>query len=260
MHAASRRTAPLVLGTALTTAGLLGVAWWTDARRRERGASRLHRTTVELLLNALTAGDPVTARHSRRVADLADAAAASCGFDRKRHATLRVAALLHDMGKIDDRFFPILHSCAPLSREQRAEIEKHPHESADILRPLETIHPGITEIVAAHHECWDGEGYPRGLRGEEIPLEARIISVADVFDALTQPRAYHEPLSVPEALERIRGGAGTRFDPEVVGRVEDPAVLRSWRRIARTGRQEEERKLAASGATEDAERSLRSSA
>lgn len=235
----SRRTGPLLLGTALTTAGLIGAAWWRDARRRGSYAARLHRTTVDLLLNALTAGDPVTARHSRRVADLADALAASYGFSRDEHATLRVAALLHDMGKIDDRFFHILHSCEPLSRDEREKIEQHPRQSAGILRPLEGIHPGIAAIVAAHHECWDGQGYPRGLQGEQIPLPARIISVADVFDALTQPRAYHEPLSVQEALAKIRASSSTRFDPSVVERIADPEVMRQWRKIVRRGRREE---------------------
>jgi putative nucleotidyltransferase with HDIG domain len=239
MEALSRRTAPLLLGTALTTAGLLGAAWWRDVRRREDYAARLHRTTVDLLLNALTAGDPVTARHSRRVADLADALAASYGFSREEHATLRVAALLHDMGKIDDRFFQILHSCEPLTGEERQKIEQHPHQSAGILQPLEGIHPGIAAVVGAHHECWDGRGYPDGLEGEQIPLPARIISVADVFDALTQPRAYHEPLSVQEALAKIRASSSTRFDPSVVERVSDGEVMREWRRIVRRGRREE---------------------
>lgn len=250
MQGLSRETAPLVVGTALATAGLVGAAWWEDARRRKRHASRLHRTTVDLLLNALSAGDPVTARHSRRVADLADAAAAAYHLGRSRHATLRVAALMHDLGKIDDRFFPILHSCDPLSKEERQKIEEHPHEGADILRPLERIHPGISEIVEAHHECWDGEGYPRGLKGEEIPLPARIISVADVFDALTQPRSYHEPLPVDEAIEKIRASAGTRFDPAVVEGVRAPRVMERWRRIARRGREEERERGDATGEEE----------
>ena len=112
-------------------------------------------------------GRPVTGRHSRRVADLAVAARRSTAeFGRQGHATLRVAALFHDMGKIDDRFFHILHSCEPLTREERDEIEKHPHESADILRPLEAMHPGLMEVVESHHESWDGAGLPgRPARG-----------------------------------------------------------------------------------------------
>lgn len=221
-------------------AAAVAFAWRADARWRRRENAKLHRALVELLLNALSAGDPVTERHSRRVADLSDVLFARYGFSKKDHATLRLAALLHDMGKIDDKFFHILHSCQSLSEGDREKIREHPHESADILEPLEEVHPGISRIVEAHHECWDGRGYPQGLEKEEIPLGARIISVADVFDALTQPRAYHEPLSVEEALDEIRSGAGSRFDPSVVDRVEQPAVLEQWAEIARLGRAEEE--------------------
>jgi len=245
MEVLTKKTGPLVL-SATVAASLVGGAWWSDAWRRERHTARLHRTMVDLLLNALTAGDAVTARHSRRVAHLADAVARRYGFTRDEHATLRVAALLHDMGKIDDRVFHIVHSCDPLTHEERDEIQRHPNHSAEILRPLEEIHPGITEIVESHHECWDGEGYPAGLAGEEIPLRARIISVADVFDALTQPRTYHDPMPVPEAMERIRSNAGSRFDPGVVATIEEPGVRKRWEEIAARGRREE---AAATGAS-----------
>jgi putative nucleotidyltransferase with HDIG domain len=225
----------------LAAVALLSAGWALDAWRRRRRAARLHRALVDLLLNAISAGDPVTERHSRRVANLTDALGESYGMDRAAHARLRLASLLHDMGKIDDRFFHILHSCEPLSDRERESIEEHPHQSAHILRPLERIHPGITRIVESHHECWDGDGYPRGLQGEEIPLEARIISAADVFDALTQPRAYHDPLSVEEALGRIRASACRRFDPDVVRRLENPSVRARWAGIARAGRREEAR-------------------
>ncbi|HEX7241230.1 MAG TPA: HD domain-containing phosphohydrolase [Longimicrobiaceae bacterium] len=229
------------LGGALAAAGALGAAWAADARRRSRERRRLHRTMVDLLLNAITAGDPVTARHSRRVADLTDVLAGELVMDRGERATLRVAALLHDMGKIDDRFFDIVHSRSPLTPEQRAEIEGHPHESAHILQPMERIHPGITRIVSSHHECWDGDGYPEGLRGDRIPLGGRLISVADVFDALSQPRSYREPLPPEEAVAEIRKGSGRQFDPDVVRLLERPGVWRQWSEIAREGNEAERR-------------------
>ena len=221
-------------------ATLMSLAWRADARWRRRESGRMHRAIVDLLLNALSAGDAVTERHSRRVADLTDALAASYGIVGRRHSTLRLAALLHDMGKIDDRFFHILHSCSPLSRDERNKINEHPQESADILEPMEAIHPGISRIVEAHHECWDGNGYPRQLKHDQIPLEARIISAADVFDAMTQPRAYREPLSPETALQELQRGAGTRFDPEVIKRVERPDVFTRWVEVSRAGRAEEE--------------------
>lgn len=232
-------TAPR-LGAALVAAGLVGAAWTLDALARNRRAARIHRAAVELLLNALKADDAVTSRHSRRVANLAEALAAPLGLGRRERSTLRVAALLHDMGKIDDRFFHIVHSREPLSDTQRAEIEHHPHESAHILEPLEVIHPGLMGIVASHHECWNGGGYPKGLAGEAIPLGARIIALADVFDAVTQPRSYHGPQEAASAFEELERGAGTRFDPALVRLLlESPGVRGRWTAVAEQGHVEE---------------------
>ena len=223
-----------LLGAALA-GGALGAGWALDTLRRERRARQMHRTLVELLLNALTADDPVTARHSRRVADLSFSLAKACGFGRRELATLRVAALLHDMGKIDDRFFHIVHSRKPLTREQRDQIKFHPHQSSRILEPLEKLHPGIRAMVAGHHECWDGSGYPQNLAGEGIPLGARIIAVADAFDAMTQPRKYRDPLTVEQALDALSEGSGRQFDPRLVELVEGECVLPEWKEIAEKG-------------------------
>jgi putative nucleotidyltransferase with HDIG domain len=240
----NRDTVSLAAG-ALVSAGMLGAGWVLDALRRERTTRDMHRRLVDLLLNALTADDPSTARHSRRVADLSFALAEQCGeCTTSGTATLRVAALLHDMGKIDDRFFDIVHSREPLSPQQRAEIKHHPHLSARILQPMEEMHPGIQLIVSSHHECWDGSGYPMGISGEAIPLEARIIAVADAFDAMTQPRPYKPGMSVGEAVEKLRRGSGKQFDPRLVSMVADGPVLALWSDIARDGQADEDRQLA----------------
>jgi putative nucleotidyltransferase with HDIG domain len=226
--------------TALAIAALLAAGWAVDATRRRAEARRVHRQLVDLLLNALTADDPGTARHSRRVADLTDVLAEACGcLDPAQQTTLRVGALLHDMGKIDDRFFQIVHSRKPLSPEQRARIKHHPHQSAAILEPLEAMHPGIQDTVSSHHECWDGSGYPKGRSGDDIPLAARIIALADVFDALTQPRRYKEPRSVEDALRELRKGAGKQFDPTLVELIASDPVLSAWTAIAEEGQRDE---------------------
>ncbi len=230
--------------------GIVGIAvvcaaWLVDSYRRTRREGVTHRILVDVLLNALTADDAITARHSRRVADLSFALAQCFGMRRRELATLRVGALLHDMGKIDDRFFHIVHSRDPLSEEERAEMEIHPHLSARILEPLEPIHPGITEIVASHHECWDGTGYPRCCGGDQIPLGARIIAIADAFDAMTQPRAYKEGMPVDEAFERLKEGAGRQFDPGLVELVHSDPVLAQWCEIASNGQIDEKREQAA---------------
>jgi len=199
----------------------------------------LHRVLVELLLNALSAGDATTERHSRRVAALADALHTTFEPGHAEHAMLRIGALLHDMGKIDDRFFLIVHSRERLTPAQRAEMTGHPAESARILEPLEPFHAGITAAVRSHHERWDGQGYPNGITGADIPLASRVITAADVFDAVTQPRGYKTGRSFEEGIEELRRGSGSIFDPEVVERVQRPEILTRWRAIYEAGRIEE---------------------
>ena len=219
-------------GAALAFAGLLAAAWMLDATRRSRSERMLHRRMVELLLNALTAGDPATARHSRRVADLSYALGQAAGMRGGELRTLRVAALLHDMGKIDDRFFDIVHSRKPLTKQQRARIKSHPHESAHILSPLEAEHPGLRQIVSSHHECWDGSGYPAGLAEGDIPLGARIIALADAFDAMTQPRKYRDALPLEKALAELREASGTQFDPDLVDLACTRRLRQAWNEVA----------------------------
>jgi HD-GYP domain-containing protein (c-di-GMP phosphodiesterase class II) len=230
------RTAALA---AVAAVGGIGLAWHLDARRRDQRTALIHRTMVELLLNTLCAGDPSTARHSRRVADLTDVVGATFRMRGEAQARLRVAALLHDLGKLDDDVQPLVHSHHRLDEGERRQVKEHTNQSGDILKPLEALHPGISRIVESHHERWDGQGYPRGLSDTSIPLESRIISVADVFDAMTQPRSYKGPLDPEEALREIRTGLGSRFDPGVVERVEGPVVWDEWLRIVRRGRREE---------------------
>jgi putative nucleotidyltransferase with HDIG domain len=230
---------PKPLGAAAGGAALVAAAWAIQARRSRRYSAHLHRATVETLLNALHAGDPFTARHSRRVADLAETLACAHGVGHGERTVIRLAALLHDMGKLDEDLFRIVHSPDRLSGDERAKIEGHPDEGAHILAPLEEIHPGIIRMVESHHESWNGGGYPRGLAAEEIPVGARVISIADVFDAVTQPRVYKEEANVEDALELIGSGSGSRFDPALIETLKQPEVLEAWLRIADAGRSRE---------------------
>jgi len=127
---------------------------------------------------------------------------------------IRQAAILHDLGKIgiSDK---ILLKNSKLTEEEYAQIKKHPQIAADILRPIHFLR-SIIPYILYHHERWDGEGYPCGLKGEVIPVGARIIAIADVFQALTSNRPYRKAFSWEEAIKIIKEGSGTQFDPKIV--------------------------------------------
>ena len=158
--------------------------------------------------------DLVTYEHSRRVATYAYRLARHLGWSRREASNLALAALVHDLGKtwIANN---ILNKSAALSDEERRTIERHPVIGARILIGCD-IDPFYVETVLHHHEAWDGSGYPAGLQGEDIPLGARILAVADVYDALTTERPYKAPLSYDAARERLLTDSATKFDPAVV--------------------------------------------
>ncbi len=158
--------------------------------------------------------DIVTYEHSRRVAMYAQRLARYLGWSRRDARDLALAALVHDLGKTwitND----ILMKSAALSAEERLTMERHPVIGARILIGCD-VHPFYVETVLYHHEAWDGHGYPTGLKGEEIPLSARILTVADVFDVLTSQRPYKAPLSLDAARERLLQGSAASFDPLIV--------------------------------------------
>jgi HD-GYP domain-containing protein (c-di-GMP phosphodiesterase class II) len=132
--------------------------------------------------------------------------------DEVRRAVVH-GALLHDVGKlrINER---ILSKPGPLTLEERLCVRQHPLEGERIVG--EEVDRPVTEVVTAHHERWDGDGYPRGLAGDQIPLAARIVAVADAYLAMCEDRPYRERLSAEEALRELRDGAGTQFDPACV--------------------------------------------
>ena len=170
-------------------------------------------TTLLTLAEALDIRDPRTARHSDTVGRYAEAMARTLGLAPDRVERIRLAAILHDIGKIGIAD-SILYKPGPLSDEEWVEIRNHPEIGARLLSA-----PGLDDLrawILAHHERLDGAGYPHGLSGDEIPLEARIIAVADAFEAIVADRPYRAGRSAEEALDELERCSGSQFDPEVV--------------------------------------------
>jgi putative nucleotidyltransferase with HDIG domain len=171
--------------------------------------------TVTTVANALAARDMYTQGHVRRVSAYAESLARCLGLPEDEVERIRIAAMLHDIGKIgfSDRLF--VHEDTELTREMLDEVRKHPACGVEILRDLNFLGAAI-DYVHSHHEKLDGSGYPRGLRGEEIPLGAQIISVADCFDAITTDRPYHSARSCEEAFAILRQLSGKSLSHELV--------------------------------------------
>jgi HD-GYP domain-containing protein (c-di-GMP phosphodiesterase class II) len=166
------------------------------------------------LSQAIEARDPYTRGHSARVSALAVVIARRLGWRGSRLSGLRLGGLLHDVGKLNlDE--AVLRKPGPLDEREYSEIKRHPLAGARLIRRLEALRPALPYILF-HHEWWDGSGYPSGRSGEQIPVGARIVAVADAFDAMTSPRPYRPPLPLRGALAQVAGGSGTQFDPRVV--------------------------------------------
>jgi HD-GYP domain-containing protein (c-di-GMP phosphodiesterase class II) len=154
-----------------------------------------------------------TQGHGARVAALAEPVAHRLGWDENRIAGLRFGAPLHDIGKVSVRS-EVMRKSGPLTMAELQEIRMHPAAGAALIGPLRFAHEAIPYVLF-HHERWDGGGYPSGLSGSSIPIEARLIGVADAFDAMTSARPYRQPLSTDRALAEIAICAGAQFDPVV---------------------------------------------
>jgi putative two-component system response regulator len=171
--------------------------------------------TVERLARAIEMHDAATGLHVNRMATTASYLGAQLGLDHNQVLLLRTAAPMHDVGKIATPD-AILRKPGSLTPEERTEMERHTTVGHRILAGSSSdLLQMAARIALTHHERYDGSGYPRGLRGEEIPIEGRIVAVADVFDAVLSDRPYRPAMSVDEATEVIREGSGTHFDPAV---------------------------------------------
>jgi putative nucleotidyltransferase with HDIG domain len=163
---------------------------------------------------AIEARDPYAKGHSSRVTVFAQAMARRIGLDKERVSILRLGALLHDVGKLAVPSSVLLKR-GPLTEAEIGQMRRHPAAGARMLETLgapSTILP----VVLHHHERWDGTGYPTGRRGEEIPLEARVLCIVDSFDAMTSTRPYRAPRRPDDAWDELQRCAGTQFDPELV--------------------------------------------
>ncbi|MBV8479270.1 MAG: diguanylate cyclase [Actinobacteria bacterium] len=178
------------------------------------GLERSFVSTVEALANALEANDEYTSEHARWISDLSLRVGRELGLNDYSLKRLELGALLHDIGKIGVPS-SILSKPSRLSAAERAVIELHPALGERIIAPIDRLQD-VRSIVRHCHERWDGRGYPDGLSGEDIPLEARIIFVCDAYHAMTTDRPYRKRLGHPEAVRRLREGAGSQFDPHVV--------------------------------------------
>ena len=168
---------------------------------------------LRVLTGAIEARDPYTRGHSSRVTELAEAVARRLGWNDQRIESLRLGGPLHDIGKLAISH-EVLHKEGRLDAKELAEIREHPKTGAKLLLRVAALRAAIPYVLY-HHERWDGTGYPSGRAGEEIPLEARVLAVADAFDAMTSDRPYRLALSQAEALAEVERCAGTQFDPRI---------------------------------------------
>ncbi|WP_211230111.1 HD-GYP domain-containing protein [Desulfovirgula thermocuniculi] len=170
--------------------------------------------TIYAFAEAIGARDPYTMGHCEKVAEYARLIAEAMGLGEKEISLAYICGIVHDVGKIG---VPesILNKPGSLTKEEFAYITLHPEKGASILSHISWLED-VVPVVLAHHERYDGGGYPMGLKGEEIPLLSRILAVADAFDAMTSDRSYRKALPLPVAVQELKRHAGKQFDPQVV--------------------------------------------
>lgn len=197
--------------------------WVFSQYHHERAA---HQATIRALVQAVDIKDRYTRGHSERVGRASVLIARELGMDEARTETLRFAGILHDVGKLG---VPtrLLRKEGPLTPQERHVIELHPEYGHEMVRGIGFLGEARSAILH-HHERMDGSGYPYGLTGYEIPEFARVVAVADAFDAMTSTRSYRRARPVPTALEELQRCAGTQFDPEMVGALRRALDRQGW--------------------------------
>ena len=180
----------------------------------EQGKKEFYIKIIDTLVSAIDAKDLYTQNHSRRVAEITAGFSRAIGIGSQLVDKYEYGALLHDIGKIGVSD-AILNKPSSLTMEEFEVIKSHPLKGAKILMPLD-LEPDILHIVKHHHERYDGTGYPDGLKGEQIPFSARIVCIIDAWDAMTGKRAYRDQLAYSYAIEELKRGKGSQFDPRLV--------------------------------------------
>jgi putative nucleotidyltransferase with HDIG domain len=185
-----------------------------DMQQANMELTMAYDTTLEGWARALELREPEMQEHNRRVAELASQLAGEVGLSEEQLVHVRRGALLHDIGvmRIPDQ---IINKPGPLTDEEWKIVRQHPTQAFELLSTIPFLRPAL-DIPYSHHEKWDGSGYPRKLKGEQVPLVARIFAVVDTWDALMSKRSYRPAWEKERCLEYIKGEAGKHFDPRVV--------------------------------------------
>jgi len=191
----------------------------SELQRKASALEAQNQVLAQILPNAIEAKDPTTSGHAERVVSYTDSLARRCGLDDDTRTKLRLASLLHDVGKIG---VPdaILTKPGALTLEEREVIETHPKIGFDMLAPLQGA-GDVRRWVYQHHERWDGKGYPERIGGEEVDLAGRILILAEVYDALAEERSYKPAWPDEKIAALFRDQAGKHFDPDLAGMVAD---------------------------------------
>lgn len=216
----SRNVVGQIIILAIVIWGIFFVGYWVtrfnlkNYKERQQNDVRIILQSMNTFISFIDAKDPYTRGHSKRVAMYAAEIAKRMRLSEDEVQNIYYAGLLHDSGKIS---IPdaVLNKPGKLSDEERALIQNHTVAGGKMLKELSSIR-GIRETALYHHERYDGTGYPEGLKGESIPLYARIVGVADSYDAMSSNRVYRRHLNKDEIIEEIQQGAGTQFDPDIV--------------------------------------------
>jgi putative nucleotidyltransferase with HDIG domain len=214
------------------------VTWipFLGIRHMTRMNVELQRTNEELLqlmVKSIEARDPYTSGHSRRVSKYAVAIARMLGRTQREVKDIETAALLHDVGKIYEKYGPILASSGRLSAAEWTTMQEHPADGANLVNTISKLRH-LVPAVRHHHENWDGTGYPDRIGGEDIPLASRIIMFADTIDAMTSERPYRRPLSEEDVYAELVRCRGKQFDPQIADRLLAAGVWRTLFGVAKS--------------------------